>query len=97
MGEDGEQDAVHGCPVLERSHGPGPSSYFAESSFDRICGSYSAALVLRSVAEAGEQFIEVVSQAGDGCRILVAEAVGELSRGGARAIVRTSSSPISRL
>ena len=62
VGEDGEQDTVHGCPVLEGSHGPGPSSYFAESSFDCICRSYLAALILRFVAEAGEQLIGEIQE-----------------------------------
>ena len=70
------------CPG--RPHGPGPSPDFAESSFDCICGSHLAALFLRFVAEAGEQFVELVTQAGNGCRIVVAEAVSELPCGGTR-------------
>src|SRR5580700_9236904 len=84
MGEDGEQDAVHGCFVLEGSHGSGPSSYFAESSFDSVGGSYFAALILRFVAETGQQFVEVVSQASDSCRIAFLKTVGEAAGGGAR-------------
>ena len=49
----------------------------------RIRGSYLAALALRFVAEADEQFIEIVAQAGDGCRIFGFEAVGELACGDA--------------
>src|SRR5260370_31753931 len=84
MGEDGEQDAVHGCLVLEGSHGSGPSSYFAESSVDRICGWYLAAVVLRFVAKAGQQLVEIVVQAGDGCRIAFLKTVGEAAGGRAR-------------
>src|ERR1700732_460194 len=83
MGEDGEQDAVHGCLVLEGPHGSGPSPHFAESSFDSICGPYLAALVLRFVAEAGEEFVEVVAQTCDRVWIFELEAVGEAPCGSA--------------
>src|SRR5579884_842542 len=84
MSEGGEQDAVHGCPVLEGSHGPCPSPDFAEASFDCIGGSYLAALILRFVAKAGEQFVEAVTQAGYRCWILVVEAVSKPSCSGPR-------------
>src|SRR5579863_7458187 len=45
VGEDSEQDAVHGCLVLEGSHRSGPSADFAETSFDGICGPNLAASV----------------------------------------------------
>ncbi len=47
MCDDGEQRTVDGGFVLEGSHGSGPSSYFAKSSFDSVCGAYFAALILR--------------------------------------------------
>src|SRR5258708_106246 len=83
MCEDGEQDAVHGCLVLEGSHGSGPSPHFTESSFDSICSAYLAALVLRFVAEAGEEFVEVIAQAGDRVWIFMFESVCEAASGGA--------------
>jgi hypothetical protein len=61
MSEDREQDAVHGCFVLEGAHGPGPSSDFAKASFNGVGGSDFAALVLRFIAEAGEQLVEIVA------------------------------------
>jgi hypothetical protein len=83
VGEDSEQDAVHGCLVLEGSHGSGPSADFAETSFDGICRPNLAASVLRFIAEAGKEFVEVVAQAGDGVRIFMLETLGEAARGGA--------------
>src|SRR2546422_5685525 len=55
-----------------------------------ICGSYLAALVLRFVAEASQQLVEVVAQAGNSCRIFILEAVGELagSSAGGRCVGR---------
>ena len=63
MREDGEQDTVHAGFVLEGAHGPSPSPDFADASFDGVGGSYLATLLLGFVAEAGEQFVEVVAQA----------------------------------
>ena len=83
MGEDSEQDAVHGCFVLESAHWPGASSEFAESALDSIGGSHRLALIGGFVAEASEEFIEVVAQAGDSSRVFVFEAVSEATGGGA--------------
>src|SRR2546427_12405082 len=85
MGEDGEEDSIHGCLVLEGAHGACASSDFAESALDGVGGADRLALIGGFIAEAGEQFVEVVAQAGNGSRILVREAIGKFSSGGARA------------
>src|SRR5712691_3918940 len=79
MGEDGEEDSIHGCLVLEGAHGACASSDFAESALDGVGGADRLALIGGFIAEAGEQFVEVVAQAGNGSRILVGEAIGEFS------------------
>ena len=79
--EDGEQDSVHGGTVLEGSHGSYPSPDFAEASFDGIGGSDLLALGKGLVAEAGEEFVEIVAQAGDGLGVDGFLAVGEAARG----------------
>jgi hypothetical protein len=76
--EDGEQDTIHAGLVLEGAHGPGPSPDFAEAAFNG--GSYLATLRLGFVAEAGEQFVEVVSQACNGIGIALLEVAGGRSR-----------------
>jgi hypothetical protein len=54
-----------------------------EAALDGVCGAHRFALIRRFVTEAGEEFVEVVAQAGDGVWILVFEAVGEAACGGA--------------
>jgi hypothetical protein len=66
--EDGEEDAVHGGSVGEDAHGSGPAADFAESSFDGIGGAHGLAVFKGVVAEAGEEVVEVVSEAIDGLR-----------------------------
>src|SRR6516165_10806792 len=51
MSEDGKEDAIHARDVLERTHGPGASSYFPEAPFDRIGRSHAAPLGLRAIAK----------------------------------------------
>lgn len=83
MGEDGEQDAVHGGSVGEDAHGPGPAADFAESALDGVGGAHGLALIEGFVAKAGEQFVEVVPQAIDGLGIGILPAVGDAAGGGA--------------
>ena len=82
MGEDGEEDAVHGGSILEDAHGPGPSPHFSESPFDGVGGAHPFAFVEGRIAPAGEQFIEVVPQAIDGFGVGVEPAVREAAGGG---------------
>lgn len=84
MGEDGEQDAIHAGFVLKGAHGSGAAPDLSEATLDGIGGAHSAALGLGSVAEAGQQFIEIVAQASDGGRILLFESVGKAPRRGQR-------------
>src|SRR6516165_1164476 len=51
MSEDGKEDAIHARDVLERTHGPGASSYFPEAPFDRIDRSNAAPLGLPAIAK----------------------------------------------
>jgi len=44
-----------------------------------ICGSYLAALVLRFVAEASQQLVEVVAQAGNSCEYLSSKRLAKLA------------------
>ena len=80
MGEDGEQDAVHGGAVLEDAHGPGSAADLAESAFDGVGGAHGLALLDGLVAKAGEQFVEVVPQAIDGLGTGILPAVGDCRR-----------------
>ena len=59
MCEDGEQDAIHGGTILEDAHGPGASSYFSEPAFDGIGGAHSLSFFVGTVAQAGEQIVEI--------------------------------------
>ena len=78
--EDGEQDSVHGGFVLEGSHGSCPPPDFAESSFDGVGGPDLLALGNGFVAEACEEFVEIVAQAGDGLGVDGFPAIGEAAR-----------------
>ena len=82
MGEDGEEDAVHGGSILEDAHGPGPSPHFSESPFDGVGGAHPLAFVEGRIAPAGEQFVEVVPQAIDGFGVGVVPTVREAAGGG---------------
>ncbi len=75
--EDGEEDAFHGGSVGEDAHGSGPAPDFAEAAFDGICrsGPFAPGGIL--VSEAGQQFVEIVSQAIDGVLVRLGPASGE--------------------
>ena len=64
--EDGVQESIDGGSVLAGSDGPGPSSHFPELSLDGVGSPDLLALGKGRVAEADEQIVEVVAQAGDG-------------------------------
>ena len=89
MGEDGEENAIHGGFVLEGAHGAGSAADLAESAFDGIGGAHGAALVEGFVAKAGEELVEVVAQAIDRLGVDLFEAVGQ-ARGGRRVRGRRS-------
>lgn len=80
MSEDGEQDTIHGGPVLEDAHGTGAAADFAEAAFDGVDGAHALALFGGFVAEAGEQVIEVGAQAAGRLGILGFPAIGEAAR-----------------
>ena len=82
MGEDGEEDAVHGGLVLEGAHRAGAAADLAEAALDRVGGADRLALGEGGVAEAGEQVVEVGAQAGDRLGVEVLPAVGEAAGGG---------------
>ena len=82
MSEDGEEDAVHGCPVLEYAHRPGPPADLAEAALDGICGSELLAFFHSPIAPAGKQLVEVVAQAFDGFGVIGLPSVGEAPGGG---------------
>ena len=77
--EDGEEDAVHGGSVLEGPHGPGSAPDLSEASFDGVGSPDLLALGEDCVAEACEQIVEVVAQAGDGLWVGRLPGVGEAS------------------
>ena len=84
MDEDGVEDAVHGGFVLEGSHGPGSSSDLPEPSLDGVGGPDLLSLGEGLVAEAGEQVVEIVAQAGDGLGVDRLPGVGEAACGAER-------------
>ena len=61
MGEDGEEDAVHGGAVLEGTHGAGAATDLAEFALDGVCGAHGLARRDGLVADASEQLVEVVA------------------------------------
>ena len=65
----------------ECAHGSGPAPDLAEASFDGVGGSDTAALGKGGVAEAGEQVVEVVAQAGDGLGVGLFPGTGEAACG----------------
>jgi hypothetical protein len=81
VGEDGEEDAVHGCAILEDAHGAGSATDLAEAPFDGVGGSHRPSLGERLIAEAGEELVEIVAQAGDGGGIGLTSARGEAAGG----------------
>ena len=83
--EDRVEDAVHRCPVLECSHGPGSSADLAEPSFDGVGGPDLPSPGKGPVAEAGEQIVGIVAQGGDGPGADALPVVGEAAGGGAQA------------
>ena len=82
--EDGEQGSVHGGSVLEGTHGSCPSSDFPEAPFDGVGCSDLLALGEGVVLAAGEQFVEVIAQAGDGLGVGLLPGVGEAPCGAER-------------
>src|SRR5690348_2534832 len=83
VGEDGEEDAVHGGSILEDAHGAGSAADLAEA-FDGVGGSHGLAFGEGLVAKAGQKLIEIVAQTGDGGGIGLAPALGEAAGGRAR-------------
>ena len=84
VGKDGEENAVHGGPVLEDAHGAGSAADLAEPAFDGVGGSHRPSLGERLVAEAGEKLVKIVAQAGDRGGVGLAPALGEAAGGRAR-------------
>ena len=66
---------------MEDAHGSGSAAHFAETALDGVGRSDTFALLLRLVAKAGEQNVEIVAQAMNGFGIVVLEAIGEAARG----------------
>ena len=55
VGEDGEEDAVHGGSNLEDAHGAGSAADLAKAAFDGVGGSHRLALDEGLVAKAGQK------------------------------------------
>jgi len=81
VGEDGEEDAVHGGSILEDAHGAGSATDLAEAAFNGVGGSDRLAFGEGLVAKAGQKLIEIVAQTGDGGGIGLAPALGEAAGG----------------
>src|SRR6202044_2142779 len=81
VGEDSEEDAVHGGSVLEDAHGAGSAADLAEAAFDGVGGPHRLSFGEGLVAEAGEKLVEIVAQAGDRGGIGLPPALGEAAGG----------------
>ena len=77
MIEDREEDAIDRGSIGEDAHWSSASSDFAKAPLDGIGGTDGFALGHGFVAPAGEQFVQIVSQASDGSWIVGHPAVGE--------------------
>ena len=84
MIEHGEEDAVHRGSIREDAHWAGAASDFAEASFNGVGRADGPARGEGFVSPASQQFIEIVTQAGDRARIIGRPAVREAARGGTR-------------
>src|SRR6202161_3743137 len=81
VGEDSEEDAVHGGSVLEDAHGAGSAAALAEAAFDGVGGPHRLSFGEGLVAEAGEKLVEIVAQAGDRGGIGLPPALGATAGG----------------
>ena len=59
VGEDGEEDAVHGGSILEDAHGASSAADLAEAAFDGVGGSHRLAVGEGLVAKAGQKLVEI--------------------------------------